>query len=85
MENLTGKNGWSFRKTMAIGLFPLLLLAISSGCTARHMPYWSEVESVVPETKTEVQLYEDEVPLGGCPRIDYFQKVLFVNYLFIKG
>ena len=44
---------------MVTGLVPLLLLAGLPGCVARHMPDWSKVQAVVPETTTEVQLYED--------------------------
>ena len=54
-----------FRKTTAAGLVPLLLLTGLPGCVARHMPDWSEVQAVAPETKTEVQMYEDSSPQGG--------------------
>ncbi len=39
--------------------------------------YWAEVPSI-PGCATQGDSFEDL--LGGCPRIDYFQKVLFVNY-----
>ena len=59
MRRRTNKSGGGLRNTTATGLVPLLLLASFPGCTARHLPDWSEVESVEPETKTEVRLYED--------------------------
>ena len=69
MRILTSTNeGW-LRNTTATGLVPLLLLASLSGCTARHMPDWSTVQAVKPGTKTEVQLYEDEILLGHGEKI----------------
>ena len=50
---------------MATGLVPLLLLVSGPGCVARHMPDWSKVQSVAPETKTEVQLYDGEQKIKG--------------------
>ena len=61
MRIFTGNKGWTFQKPMALGLVPLLFLTSFSGCTARHLPDWSEVESVEPETKTEVRMYEDPI------------------------
>ena len=48
MTNLTRTNGGWLSKTTATGLLPLLILASFPGCTARHMPDWSEVQAVVP-------------------------------------
>ncbi len=61
MRRRINKNGGGLRNTTATGLVPLLLLASVPGCTARHMPDWSTVQAMKPGTKTEVQLYEDEV------------------------
>lgn len=55
-------NDGRFRKTTATGLVPLLLLA---GCVARHMPDWSKVQAVSPDTETEVQLYKAQAPQGS--------------------
>ena len=54
-------------KTIAIGLVPLVLVAVLSGCGGpkRHMPTWSRVLTVPPQTKTEVRLYKDEAPPGS--------------------
>ena len=60
MENLTSKSNRWLRNTTATGLVPLLLLASLPGCTARHIPDWSKMQAVVPDTKTEVQLHEEE-------------------------
>ncbi len=60
MRSLTRKNGGWLRKTTVTGLLPLLFLASFPGCTAKHMPDWSKVQAVVPDTKTEVQLHEEE-------------------------
>ena len=57
--------GGLFRMTMATGLALLLLPFILSACAARHMPDWSRVQAVPPQTKTEVQLYRDEAPQGS--------------------
>lgn len=56
-----------YRKTIAIGLVPLVLVAVLSGCGGpkRHMPTWSRVLAVSPQTETEVRLYKDEVPPGN--------------------
>lgn len=62
MRILKIRNGRRFRKTMATGLAPLLLLASLPGCVARQLPNWSRVQAVSPETKTEVQLYEGVAP-----------------------
>ena len=61
MRILTSTNGRWLRNSTAAGLILLLLLASLPGCTARHLPDWSTVQAVKPGTKTEVQLYEDEV------------------------
>ena len=53
-----------FMKAMERGL-TLLLMVILPGCTARHLPDWSQVQAVSPQTKIEVQLYEDETPQGS--------------------
>lgn len=58
MRNLTGNNSGRFRKTMTVGLIPLLLLAILPGCVARHMPDWSRVQDMKPDTETHVRLYD---------------------------
>ena len=57
------KKGWP-RKATAAGLIPLLLLTVLPGCVARHMPDWSGVQAVKPDTKTEVQLYRDSTLKG---------------------
>lgn len=56
-----------YRKTIAIGLVPLVLVAVLSGCGGpkRHMPTWSRVLAVSPQTETEVRLYKDEAPPGS--------------------
>ena len=56
-----------YRNTIAIGLVPLLLVAVLSGCggSKRHMPTWSRVLAVPPQTETEVRLDKDEVPRGS--------------------
>ena len=43
----------------------MLLLTSLPGCAARHMPDGSRVQGVEPGIKIKVQLYENEVPLGG--------------------
>ena len=58
-------NDGRFMTIVATGLVPLLLLTSLSGCVARHMPDWSKVQAVAPETTTEVQLYEDSAPQGS--------------------
>ena len=65
MKPPTRNNGGRFRKTIATGLVPLLFLSLLSACVARHMPDWSRVQAVPPQTKTEVQLYRDEAPQGS--------------------
>lgn len=47
-------------KITAAGLIPLLLLVSLPGCVARHMPDWSKVQSVSPDTATEIQFYKEE-------------------------
>ena len=69
MTRLTGNNGGLFRKTTATGLVLLLLLFLLPGCAARHMPDWSRVQAVPPETKTEVQLYKDGAPQGASRKV----------------
>ena len=64
MRRRTNKSGERLRKTTAAGLAPLLLLASLPGCTARHVPDWSTVQAVKPDTKTEVTLYKDRTPSG---------------------
>ena len=59
MRSLTSTNGGWLRNTTAGGLVPLLLLASLLGCTARHLPDWSTVQAVKPNTKTEVTLYKE--------------------------
>ena len=55
---MTRTKGRLFRKTMATGLVvSVLLLTVLPGCTARHMPDWSRVQAVSPQTKTHVRLY----------------------------
>ena len=62
MKTLTG--GLS-RKTTATGLMLSLFLSLLPGCAARHMPDWSRVQAVPPQTKTEVQLYKDKASKGS--------------------
>ena len=69
MRCRTNKNGGGIKNITAAGLVPLLLLASVPGCTARHIPDWSTVQAVKPGTKTEVQLYEDDVLLGHGEKI----------------
>ena len=64
MRRWTNKSGGGLRNTTAAGLVPLLLLASVPGCTARHIPDWSTVQAVKPDTKTEVTLYKDRAPSG---------------------
>ena len=45
---------------------------------------WSPQRLGADIPESSVLLWEAVGRLGGCPRIDCFQKVLFVNYLFIK-
>ena len=59
MRNLTRNDSGRVRRIVATGLVPLLLLVSVPGCVARHMPDWSKVQSVAPDTKTEVQLYKE--------------------------
>ena len=54
-----------FTKTTASALALLLSLSLLPSCAARHTPDWSRVQAVSPKTKTEVQLYKDEVPQGS--------------------
>ena len=60
MSILTSIRNRRFRKTMAAGLVPLLLLAVLPGCVARHMPNWEKVESLPAGTRIDVQLYKAE-------------------------
>ena len=57
--------GGLFRKTTASALALLLSLSLLPSCAARHTPDWSRVQAVPPKTKTDVQLYKDEVPQGS--------------------
>ena len=53
------------KKTMASGLVvSVLLLTVLPGCTARHMPDWSRVQAVSPQTKTHVRLYSNQKVRG---------------------
>ena len=65
MRDLSRLNGRRFRTTTAAGLVPLLLLTSLPGCVARHMPDWSKVQAVAPDTTIEVQLYKDRTPQGS--------------------
>ena len=42
----------------------LLLLVGLPGCAARHLPDWSGVQGVPPDTQTEVQLYKEKAIHG---------------------
>ncbi len=53
-----------FKKTMASGLVVSVLLTVLPGCTARHMPDWSRVQAVSPQTKTHVRLYSNQKVQG---------------------
>ena len=66
MKSPTRSNGGWLRNTTVTGLVPLLLLASVPGCTARHMPDWSRVQEVEPDTKTELRLFED-LPFSDLP------------------
>ena len=68
MRNLFRSDVRFFKTWTATGLMPVVLLTGLPGCVARHMPDWSRVQAVAPETKTEVQLYEDEAVPGGRRR-----------------
>ncbi len=70
MRNHIRGNIWGVQKTVAVTLVPLLLLITLPGCTARHMPDWSTVQAMKPGTRTEVQLYEDELLLGHGEKIN---------------
>lgn len=65
--NITRNQKSLIKKTIATGLVPVLLLMVLSGCGGpkRHMPTWSRVQAVSPQTKTEVRLYKDEAPEGS--------------------
>ena len=52
------------KKTMASGLVVSVLLTVLPGCTARHMPDWSRVQAVSPQTKTHVRLYSNRKVRG---------------------
>ncbi len=63
---MTRTKGRLFRETMATGLVvSVLLLAVLPGCTARHMPDWSRVQAVSPQTKTHVRLYSNQKVRGS--------------------
>ena len=64
MRCWTHKSGSGIKNITAAGLAPLLVLACLPGCTARHLPDWSTVQAVKPNTKTEVTLYKDRAPSG---------------------
>ena len=68
MRNLFRSDGGVYKTRTAIGILPLSLLIVVPGCVARHMPDWSRVRAVAPETRTEVQLYKDEAIPGGGRR-----------------
>ena len=59
------RTGGLSRKTTATGLMLSLFLSLLPGCAARHMPDWSRVQAVPPQTKTEVQLYKDKASKGS--------------------
>ena len=65
MKTPTRNDGGLFRKTTASVVALLLFLSILPGCAARHMLDWSRVQTVSPNTKTEVQLYKDVAPQGS--------------------
>ncbi len=65
MKTPTRNNGGLFRKTTASALALLLSLSLLPSCAARHMPDWSRVQAVPPQTKTEMQLYKDDAPQGS--------------------
>ena len=65
MKTPTRNYGGLFSRTTATGLALLLFLSILPGCAARHMPDWSRVQTVSPNTKTEVQLYKDVASQGS--------------------
>ena len=58
----TRNNGGLFRRTTATGLMLLFSLFALPSCATKHMPDWSRVQALPLQTKTEVQLYEDEAP-----------------------
>lgn len=65
MMRISTRNiGWWIRRITATELVLLLLLVGLSGCAARHLPDWSWVQDVPPDTKTEVQLYKDKAIHG---------------------
>ena len=64
MRHFTRNHDGQFRRITAAGLGLLLLLMTLPGCVARHMPDWSKVQAVAPETETEVHLYKDKSPGG---------------------
>ena len=43
----------------------LLVMTSLSGCVSRHLPDWSRMQAVKPDTKTEVRLYKNMIPTGG--------------------
>ena len=50
------------QRITATGLVPLLLLAVLPGCVAKHMPDWSKVQAMKPDTETHVRLHDKGVP-----------------------
>ncbi len=42
-----------------------MLLTVLPGCTARHMPDWSRVQAVSPQTKTHVRLSSNQKVQGS--------------------
>ena len=53
------------KKAMASGLAVSVLLTVLSGCTARHLPAWSRVQAVSPQTKMHVRLYSNRKVQGS--------------------
>ncbi len=68
MKNLKGHDGRWSRKILAAGLMSCLLLTSSPGCggwSVEPLSDWPKVQTVKPDTKTEVQLYKDRIPKGS--------------------
>ena len=53
------------KKAMASGLAVSVLLTVLSGCTAWHLPAWSRVQAVSPQTKMHVRLYSNRKVQGS--------------------
>ena len=68
MRILRGMRNRRFRKTMAGGLVPLLLLVVLPGCVARHMPDWEKLENIRDNAITRVELYEDNTLGDGSTK-----------------